>query len=170
MNHSSLSLILDQLRDSIPDPTQGLPEEVFLFATEITPMVNVDLLIRDTKGNILLSWRDDPIDKTGWHVPGGIIRLQETFEERIQKVGELEIGCPAILFDPKPLEIVPILLPERKQRSHFISFIYSCWLPEGFVIDNGAKKPHDKGYLQWHRTFPVDMIPPQYFYKKYFQT
>ena len=170
MNPSSLHSLLDQVRDYIPNPTKGLPEEVFLFATEITPMVNVDLLIRDADGNVLLSWRDDPIDKTGWHIPGGIVRVKETFEERIQQVGILEIGCPSILFDPKPLEIVPILLPERKQRCHFISFVYSCHLPERFVIDNGPKKPHDKGYLQWHRTFPSDMISPQNFYKKYFQT
>ena len=30
-----------------PDPTAGLPEDLFLFISRITPLVNVDLLIQD---------------------------------------------------------------------------------------------------------------------------
>ena len=39
------------------DPTIGLPETLFEFATRITPMVNVDLLVRNFKKEILLTWR-----------------------------------------------------------------------------------------------------------------
>ncbi|MEI7983545.1 MAG: NUDIX hydrolase, partial [Bacteroidota bacterium] len=50
---------IEILNKQIPDPRLGLPEEVFLFISRLTPMVNVDLLIKDKKGLALLSWRDD---------------------------------------------------------------------------------------------------------------
>ena len=37
--------LLQKIRNKIQNPREELPEEIFLFATEITPMVNVDLLI-----------------------------------------------------------------------------------------------------------------------------
>lgn len=59
---------IDFLDKQISDPSQGLPEEVFLFLSRMTPIVNVDLLIKDEKGRTLLSWRDDIHSGTGWHV------------------------------------------------------------------------------------------------------
>ena len=41
------------------DPTIGLPEMLFDFATRITPMVNVDLFVRNFKKEILLTWRGE---------------------------------------------------------------------------------------------------------------
>jgi len=35
------------LDKQIPNPSLGLPEEVFLFISRTTPIVNVDLLIKD---------------------------------------------------------------------------------------------------------------------------
>ena len=87
--------LLQKIRNKIQNPREELPEEIFLFATEITPMVNVDLLIKDKDGRILLSWRNDRFYDKGWHVPGGILRLQETFEQRIQLTALEEIGCRA---------------------------------------------------------------------------
>ena len=159
--------LLSDIKENIADPTKGLPEEIFLFATEITTMVNVDLLIKDDKGRILLSWRDDEFYGKGWHVPGGIIRLKETFEDRIQKTAESEIGVP-VVYEENPLKVVPIICPEMKTRGHFITFIYSCKLPDGFFIENHGKKRNDAGYLEWHETFPEDMLKVHNFYKKYF--
>ena len=43
------------LDKQISNPSSGLPEEVFLFVSRLTPMVNVDLLIKDEKRRTLLS-------------------------------------------------------------------------------------------------------------------
>lgn len=159
---------LQELRAAIDDPTQGLPEEIFLFVTEITPMVNVDLLIRDDRGRILLAWRDDEFYGKGWHVPGGIIRLKETFEERIQKTAIKEIGTEVII-SPQPLEIIPLIHKEQKVRGHFITFVYECKLPEGSEIDNSGRQTEDIGYLMWHEKYPDNMIPVHEIYRKYFK-
>ena len=144
-----------------------MPEEVFLFATEITPMVNVDLLIQDQEGRILLSWRDDIFYGQGWHVPGGILRLQETFEERIQKTAISEIGCE-VISSSSPAEIVPIIVKSMKTRSHFITFVYKCRLPDGVEISNGTRKENEAGYLAWHKGCPDNILEVHNFYRKYF--
>ena len=69
--------IIDILESSIPNPSKGLPEEVFLFVSRITPLINVDLLIKNEQNHTLLTWRNDSY-YLGWHIPGGIIRYKET--------------------------------------------------------------------------------------------
>lgn len=158
--------LIEQLRKYIDRPEIGLPEEIFLLATEITPMVNVDLLIKDKEGRILLSWRKDKFYEEGWHVPGGILRLKETFEKRIREVGEIEIGCTNIKYNPIPIEIVPIICPEMKQRGHFVSFVFECQLPKDFEIVNNVSE-YEAGFLKWHDVYPNNMLKVHEFYKKY---
>ena len=165
-NMENLNKLLLQVSEYVDDPQKGLPEELFLFATEITPMVNVDLLIKDDDGRILLAWRKDRFYEEGWHVPGGIIRLKETFDERVQRVAETEIGCTDIIFNPQPIEVVPIICSEMKQRGHFISFIFECKLPDGFEIKNTVNE-NEAGYLKWHGTCPENILKVHEFYRKY---
>jgi len=110
------------------DPTVGLPDDLFYFVSEITPMVNVDLLIKDPNGRVLLAWRDDPLAGQGWHLPGGIVRFRETLETRIQKVAETEVGA-LVDFDPAPVAINQVINYHRETRGHFISILYKCSLP-----------------------------------------
>lgn len=165
---ADLKETLEELRGYIDDPSKGLPEEVFLFATEIMPMTNVDLLVRDEEGRILLAWRNDPWWGSGWHVPGGIIRVKETFEERIRKTAEAELHS-VVTFREEPLEIVPIIAKEFRQRGHHITFVYDCRVPEGYRIDNGNLGERDTGFLAWHDVFPEEMLKCHEFYRKYFK-
>ena len=73
------------------DPTIGLPETLFEFATRITPMVNVDLFVRNYKKEILLTWRGGNYYSPGWHIPGGIVRLRESLYDRIELVALKEL-------------------------------------------------------------------------------
>jgi ADP-ribose pyrophosphatase YjhB (NUDIX family) len=155
--------ILERL---IPDPRLGLPEDVFLFVSRLTPLVNVDLLIRDENGRALLSWRDDTYAGTGWHLPGGIIRYRESIESRIQKVIETEIGTK-VEFDPTPIAINQIFCT-HETRGHFIAFLINCSLSGTFAPKNKGLTKTDAGYLMWHNSYPKNMIPVHEIYKKYF--
>ncbi len=159
--------MLAEIAAYVGDPTKGLPEEVFLFVSSLTPLVNVDLLIRDPQKGILLAWRNDPYHGMGWHVPGGIIRMKETLDTRIQKTAELELGT-RVSHSEKPLEIVPLIEKHLEVRSHFFTFVYDCRLPQDYTINNNGRKEHDMGYLRWYRSFPKDMIGCHEFYRKYF--
>ena len=80
--------IIRMLEEKIENPRIGLPQEVFFLVSRLTPMVNVDLLIKDEKGRTLLAWRDDEFVGKGWHVPGGIIRFKEKAETKANSLEE----------------------------------------------------------------------------------
>lgn len=156
-------LFLDK---SIPDSKAGLPEDLFYYVSRITPMVNVDLLIKDENRRTLLAWRDDEYSGKGWHILGGIIRFKETFETRIKKVAETEIGVE-VEFDPNPIAMNQLFNKERDIRGHFISILYKCSLPSTFIPENKGLKETDPGFLKWHETCPDNLLRFHEIYKKY---
>lgn len=147
-------------------PSEGLPDPLFYFISRHTPLVNVDLLIKNNSGSTLLSWRDDEHCGHGWHIPGGIIRFQETLESRIKAVAHLEIGCD-VTFQPKPLDINQVIIPHKKNRSHFISLLYECKLLEDINLENQKSSIGMPGYLKWHSTVPHDLLSYHHIYQKY---
>lgn len=163
MNIAEAVKFLDK---QIKNPSKGLPEEVFLFASRIVPMANVDLLIKDEKGRTLLSWRDDQYCGKGWHLPGGVIRFKETMKERLEKVAETELGAK-VKFEPKPIAVNEIMI-KSKTRGHFISLLYKCYLSSNFVPENKGLKETDAGYLKWHAACPDNLLKWHYnIYKKF---
>ncbi len=164
---TELNQLLDSVRAYVDDPTKGLPEDVFLFVSEMSPLPNVDLLVRDDMGRILLAWRDDPYCGMGWHVPGGIIRLKETFDDRIQRTAVAELGT-TVRHGDEPIEVHQIIDEGLTVRSHHITLVYECKVPEGYMIDNGSLAETDAGCLAWHDHFPDQMLQCHQFYRKYF--
>ncbi|MDP2923379.1 MAG: NUDIX hydrolase, partial [Candidatus Omnitrophota bacterium] len=67
---------IDLLESLIKNPSERLPEDIFLFVSRITPIINVDLLIKNKQNHTLLTWRDDGFYPPGWHIPGGIVRYK----------------------------------------------------------------------------------------------
>ena len=153
------------LDKQIPNSSLGLPEEIFLFISRLTPLVNVDLLIKDEKGRTLLSWRDDKFVGAGWYIPGGIIRYKESLEQRIRKVAESEIGT-MVEFEPVPLTFNQIIL-KQNTRGHFISLLYKCFLSSKYVPKNFGLKEKDEGFLKWHDFCPSNLIKVHKIYRSY---
>lgn len=156
---------IELLDRQISNPSLGLPEEVFFFISRLTPMVNVDLLIKDENERTLLSWRDDSFAGAGWHLPGGIVRFKEKLEERVLKVAETEIGT-AVKFDPVPVTINQVIC-KHDTRGHFISILYKCFLSSKFIPKNTGLTNTDKGYLMWHDYCPENMVEVHEMYRKY---
>jgi len=149
-----------------PDPRSGLPDEVFYYISRTTPLVNLDLLIKDERGRTLLAWRTDRFCGTGWHVPGGIVRFKESFEERARKIAVMEIGT-ALKIDMTPIAVSEIITPtsECDMRGHFISILLRSYLTSSFVPTNLSMSANDPGYLKWHNECPDNLIEPQEVYR-----
>lgn len=156
---------IEFLDKEISNPQSGLPEELFLFISRLTPMVNVDLLIKDENGRILLAWRDDRFAGRGWHLPGGIVRFKESLEQRVREVAEKEIGV-LVEFDPDPITIKQVIC-KHNTRGHFIALLYKCFLSGKFVPQNADLSKKDPGYLMWHDSPPVNLVKVHEIYKKY---
>lgn len=165
---SSLKEAIVTLCKEVPEPNKGLPDEVFYYISQTTPLINVDLLIKDETGRTLLAWRDDQYAGRGWHVPGGIIRFKETIEARIEAVALSEIGR-AVIYEGSPVAITQMINPERDIRGHFISLLYKCALPSDYTPSNGDKKHLEPGFLKWHEKCPEDLIRYHQTYKKHIE-
>lgn len=164
-----MNQLICNLEKKIKSPKQGLPEEVFLFISRITPLLNVDLFIKDKKKGILLTWRQKGEKyPEGWHFPGGILRYQEKIERRINKVAKLELKAK-ISFKKKPLAMNQIIL-SQKNRGHFISLLYECKLKSKISIDqyNFSNKKPKIGAYQWFRKCPSNLIKPHQVYRNLF--
>src|SRR4051812_35668949 len=153
---SAISLI----ESAAGDPRQGLPTDIFLFVSRLTPLVNVDLLIKDAAGRTLLTWRDDEFYGAGWHVPGSIIRFKETFAERIQACARDELGT-SVSSDGRPLLVIQGISAQAT-RGHAISFLFRCTLLG--APDEGRRARSERpsaGQWRWHDAAPADLLEAQ---------
>ncbi len=156
-----------RLDEAAGKPGMDLPEELFLFISRVTPLVNVDLLVKDEHGHTLLTWRDDEFYGSGWHVPGGIIRYKEHAADRIRKVAEQEIGSP-VEFDPVPIVIIETM-SEQRERGHFLSMLYRCrLLGEPDPALRALERPR-RGDWKWHTGTPDDLLPVHQVYERFFE-
>ena len=153
----------------VKEPGKDLPEDIFLFVTGITPIVNVDLLIRNSKKQILLTWRDDGFYEPGWHVPGGIIRYKEKMRDRVKAVAKGELGA-RVDFDPVPIAVNEVIHPSRRARGHFISLLFECRLKTELdkTMKYSARSPKPDQWA-WHTVCPRNILSVHRMYKKYFK-
>ncbi|MBM3251247.1 MAG: NUDIX hydrolase [Candidatus Omnitrophica bacterium] len=158
---------IDLLESLIKNPSKGMLEDIFLFVTRITPIINVDLLIKNKQNQTLLTWRDDGFYPPGWHIPGGIVRYKEKISDRIKAVAVSELGAK-IEFIKEPLAINEVIHPLRKNRGHFISLLYRCALvgapAQSLKQRKGIPRP---GEWAWHSACPENIISVHRMYRKF---
>lgn len=166
-----LQLLKKAVKKSGINPKSGIGEDLFLFVSSLTPIVNVDLLVYNSKGQFLLSFRDDRHCGKGWHIPGGCIRLRETIDDRIKKVAYTELHLDNIIYEKQPFKIFEILCNEEREiecqdeRSHFITLVYKCYAPDSYQINN-VMKENEAGFLKWFDKLPDDLLDIQQCYKE----
>ena len=107
---------------------------------------------------------------SGWHLPGGIVRLGETLNERVRKVGLIELGVKVKNISLKPIDFNQIIL-NQDNRSHFFSFLFSCELsskpPNRILYKFESKKKVLEGQYNWFDSCPKNILKPHLIYKKY---
>ena len=164
----NIDQLINLIEGKIKNPNIGLPEDIFLFISRLTPMLNVDLLIKNNNDEVLLTWRQKgQVYPEGWHIPGGIIRYKENILHRVQEVAKQELNSK-IIFKDQPIAINEIML-DQKNRGHFVSLLFSCKLdsslPEKLQYIKGIPKI---GQWKWHKECPKNIIMPHLIYKKFF--
>lgn len=158
---------ISALERYILDPTQGLPEPVFAFISRMTPLLNVDLLIKNQDNATLLTWRKDGLTAPGWHIPGGIVRFKETMLERVAQVAKKELGV-AVSCQDAVIAINEIIHPVRSFRGHFVSFLYKCQL-KGVLSEKTMYRggePQD-GQWEWHEQCPEELLSVHTIYRDF---
>ena len=90
-----------------------------------------------------------------------MIKIKETIDECIRRVSLRELGCE-VAFDPSPTVFQHI--EDQETRGHFISLVFLCMLPENYTLI--SKRHNEVGYLQWHDTYPKNIIRVHEKYRK----
>lgn len=164
LNESIQQLKREMRKDNV-NPSITLPEPLFLFSTTLSPVVNVDLIVTNSSNQILFTWRDDPYNGSGWHIPGSCIHFKETIEESIQRCAENELGS-SVAYNPSILAVVEHIIDyerpieDQNERGHFITLAYHCTLPERYELRDGMK---------WFDDLPDDLVRTQDAYRKHWK-
>jgi colanic acid biosynthesis protein WcaH len=159
--------LIAALERSLGTARDGLPEDVFEFVSRVTPLVNVDLLVKAADGRTLLTWRDDRFFGPGWHLPGGIIRFQERAIDRVHACARAELGAD-VDVEPSPAFVLESIAGERT-RGHGISLLFRCRLISPPDESRRADDGHPRaGQWRWHEACPADLIPEQAPYASFF--
>jgi ADP-ribose pyrophosphatase YjhB (NUDIX family) len=164
---SRLTALIHQIETHIDRGAGGLPEEIFLFLSRITPLINVDLLIQDDSGRTLLTWRSDQFFGPGWHVPGGIIRHKESAVDRVHAVARQELSA-AVTVDAAPILVHENIRHAWRDRSHAVSLLYRCRLAS--ELDPSRRYTPEAPLPDqwfWHDNCPENLIPEQQAYARF---
>jgi ADP-ribose pyrophosphatase YjhB (NUDIX family) len=154
---------------SSKQPQVSLPDDIFYFVSRSTPLINVDLLVKDKNNRVLLSWRDDEYSGTGWHIPGGIIRYKENIKKRVDEVSRLELKGK-VIYKASPIAINEIITKKQRDRGHFISLLFNCSINDDYKINNGNLKSDEPGFLKWFQHCPANLISWHEIYREYIES
>lgn len=69
-----------------------LSADIFSSIIRYTPLISIDLIVKDNRGSILLGERLNRPAKGFWFVPGGRIRKDERFEQAFDRLVKEELG------------------------------------------------------------------------------
>ena len=167
--NEELAKAVKLLREARLDASKGLPEELFWLVSSLTPIVNVDLLVVNDAGQLLLARRNDAFHPECWHIPGGCVRFGESLMDRVHLTAHRELGCD-VIAESNPISIRDAIRGPIQnwdypnERRHFVSILYKCYLPKGTIIRNDNRTEADAGYLKWFDVLPEDLVEIQHIY------
>ena len=69
-----------------------LQDKEFLRIVDATPLVSIDLIIRDAGGRVLLGRRLNRPARGSWFVPGGRIWKNEHVKDALRRISQRELG------------------------------------------------------------------------------
>lgn len=150
---------------SLAHPVSDMPRYLFDFVVRITPMVNVDVLVFDSKGGFFLTWRDDPQHGSGWHIPGGIVRNKERFMDRANRVIETELALKVQTLS-SPVQITERINPDSLGRSHFLSILILGHVASSANYPSLEKNSVGDGVKLFKRC-PKDLLSVHYDYRPF---
>lgn len=69
-----------------------LPDEAFKRIIQYTPLISIDLIIRNEQGEVLFGKRVNAPAQGYWFVPGGRVRKNETLDDAFVRLVREELG------------------------------------------------------------------------------
>ena len=117
----------------------------FLRIIEATPLVSIDLILRNAHGEVLLGRRANRPAQGLWFVPGGRIRKNERVNEALLRISRRELGME--ISQAKLLGVFDHLYPDNflgapDVSTHYVVLGMEAMWPAGASVQ--ADDQHDE--------------------------
>jgi colanic acid biosynthesis protein WcaH len=130
--------------------THPISRDDFLRVVRNAPLVAVDLIVENARGEVLLGLRENEPARGTWFVPGGVVRKDERLADAIARVAVAELG---VAVDPGAAWFMGVFehlydtnfAGAEGFGTHYVVLAYRLRLPEGADIRPDAQH----GALRW---------------------
>jgi colanic acid biosynthesis protein WcaH len=82
-----------------------LSKQHWLEVVQRTPLVSIDLIVRDPQGRVLVGLRTNEPARDSWFVPGGVIRKNETLDRAFARITKVELGAAAVRSEARFIDV-----------------------------------------------------------------
>ena len=145
-----------------------LPLNTFKTVIKSSPLVSIDLVVRNKQGKVLLGKRVNRPAKNYWFVPGGRILKDETFEVAFNRLIKQELGLQETksIFRGVYQHFYDDNFSEEQFTTHYVVLAYEIlfegditslpidqhssyqWLSESELLANDNVHEHSKWYFK----------------------
>lgn len=125
-----------------------LSEKRFLETFKYAPRIALNILVKNSKGEILLTKRAIPPKKGSWHYPGGFILRGEKLAKCFTRISEKELGVRLNFQKAKLLGVFENI--DGDERGHILDLIY------GYQTNskNIFKLTHETAEIRFFESLP----------------
>jgi len=114
-----------------------LSEKKFLETFKYSPRVALNILVKNKKGEILLTKRAIKPQKGYWHYPGGFILKGERIDDCFKRISKTELG---ITLDPKKKKSLGVIENLKgDERGHILDLIYEYNIDDNLDLKSNTQ-------------------------------
>jgi colanic acid biosynthesis protein WcaH len=148
-----------------------LAPETFLSIVELTPLVSLDFVVRDSAGRMLHGFRRNRPAQGFWFVPGGRLGKNETRRQAFARLSLAELGTELDFARARLIGVFEHLYPDNfagdpRFGTHYIVLAYAieaepaelrlpddqhaeyAWLDEGEMLCRDDVHDYSKAYIK----------------------
>lgn len=148
-----------------------LERDELIQAVRLTPLVSIDLIVKNNVGQILLGLRDNEPARDYWFVPGGRIGKGERIAAAFRRISAMELGREFTMHDARFLGVYEHIYEENFVRqpgfgTHYVVLSYELslsaplinlpadqhrdyqWLLPGQILGASDVHPYTKAYFE----------------------
>ena len=110
-----------------------LEPDIFKIIVEHTPLISIDLILRNSAGDVLLGKRRNRPAQGVWFVPGGRVGKDEALDAAFLRLTEVELGQPVSREQASFLGVYEHFYNDNFQgtdfSTHYVVLAYQLSLP-----------------------------------------
>ena len=153
------------------EPAIKLNRDDFAQIVKNTPLISIDLIVRNKEREVLLGLRNNEPARGFWFVPGGRILKDERMAQAFRRIGRDELGTELEISDGKFLGVFEHLYDENFHQetgfgTHFVVLAYEIinsgrfedlpngqhhrfrWMKVGDLLSDELVHDNTKGYFR----------------------